>query len=233
MDAGDAIGRRIRDAVPAIEDGSGRTMLFHGSRSRLLGKIAPMSRRHCDFGRGFYMAYDPYQALRSIVGYERPRSYAVGFDPGGLKTLALEVDLEWAMLVAYGRGHMESVRGCELYRHLEAMSQERDVIVGPVATGWASLFLDDFFRGTITDRALLESLFVLDLPRQCVAVSQAACDRLCVAAEVELSRQELALLGERFAFERVSAVILAREVCRRYRREGAYFDELLGEACGR
>ena len=29
--------------------------LYHGSKSSIVGDIAPISREHCDFGKGFYM----------------------------------------------------------------------------------------------------------------------------------------------------------------------------------
>lgn len=39
-----------------IED---RVLLYHGSKSGLVGNIAPISRAQCDFGQGFYMGTDP------------------------------------------------------------------------------------------------------------------------------------------------------------------------------
>ena len=33
--------------------------LYHGSKSGICGKIAPKSRKHCDFGTGFYMGTEP------------------------------------------------------------------------------------------------------------------------------------------------------------------------------
>ncbi|MFR1077887.1 DUF3990 domain-containing protein [Enterocloster sp.] len=37
--------------------------LYHGSKSGLCGAIAPISRKHCDFGKGFYMGTDRTQPL--------------------------------------------------------------------------------------------------------------------------------------------------------------------------
>ena len=49
--------------------------LFHGSRSGIVGKIAPISRPECDFGRGFYLGTESSQPLTLIC-----RSVAEGFD---------------------------------------------------------------------------------------------------------------------------------------------------------
>lgn len=37
--------------------------LYHGSKSGIRGKIAPISRERCDFGKGFYMGTDRIQPL--------------------------------------------------------------------------------------------------------------------------------------------------------------------------
>lgn len=37
--------------------------LYHGSKSGICGAIAPISRKRCDFGKGFYMGSDRTQPL--------------------------------------------------------------------------------------------------------------------------------------------------------------------------
>lgn len=43
--------------------------LYHGSKSGIVGDIAPTSREHCDFGRGFYMGTEKTQPLTLICNY--------------------------------------------------------------------------------------------------------------------------------------------------------------------
>ena len=43
--------------------------LYHGSKSGIRGAIAPVSREHCDFGKGFYMGTDRTQSLTLICNY--------------------------------------------------------------------------------------------------------------------------------------------------------------------
>lgn len=45
--------------------------LYHGSKSGIYGKIAPISREHCDFGKGFYMGTDRTQPLTLICNSEK------------------------------------------------------------------------------------------------------------------------------------------------------------------
>lgn len=44
--------------------------LYHGSKSGIRGTIAPMSREHCDFGKGFYMGTDRTQPLTLICNQQ-------------------------------------------------------------------------------------------------------------------------------------------------------------------
>lgn len=45
------------EKVPVIEFDDIVT-LYHGSKSGINGTISPISRRYCDFGKGFYMGTD-------------------------------------------------------------------------------------------------------------------------------------------------------------------------------
>ena len=85
--------------------------LYHGSKSGIVGDIAPTSREHCDFGKGFYMGTEMAQPLTLICNYPDAKLYTVKVDLSGLKILDIEVGIDWALLVAYNRGKMDSVKG--------------------------------------------------------------------------------------------------------------------------
>ena len=57
---------KITDMAEQIVLEPGRILLYHGSKSGVKGKIAPKSRRQCDFGQGFYMGTEPSQPLTLI-----------------------------------------------------------------------------------------------------------------------------------------------------------------------
>ena len=229
VDLEDIIQKKIEKSAANISS-SDRVILYHGSKSGIKGPIAPISRERCDFGKGFYMGTEPYQPLTLISDFEKSKFYVISLDMTGLRVLNVKPDLEWAMLVAYNRGKMDEVRGTSLYEHYAAMSNGYDVVVGSIANDRMFYVLDNFFLGNITDKALVMSLSALQLGKQYVAITERACKQVKIEAEVELSQLERVFLRDLSESNRVKGVNLANEICREYRREGQFFDEILREA---
>ena len=229
VDLEDIIQKKIEKSAANISS-SDRVILYHGSKSGIKGPIAPISRERCDFGKGFYMGTEPYQPLTLISDFEKSKFYVISLDMTGLRVLNVKPDLEWAMLVAYNRGKMDEVRGTSLYEHYAAMSNGYDVVVGSIANDRMFYVLDNFFLGNITDKALVMSLSALQLGKQYVAITEKACKQVKIEAEVELSQLERVFLRDLSESNRVKGVNLANEICRDYRREGQFFDEILKEA---
>lgn len=229
VDLEDIIQKKIEKSAANISS-SDRVILYHGSKSGIKGPIAPISRERCDFGKGFYMGTEPYQPLTLISDFEKSKFYVINLDMTGLRVLNVKPDLEWAMLVAYNRGKMDEVRGTSLYEHYAAMSNGYDVVVGSIANDRMFYVLDNFFLGNITDKALVMSLSALQLGKQYVAITEKACKQVKIEAEVELSQLERVFLRDLSESNRVKGVNLANEICRDYRREGQFFDEILREA---
>ena len=229
VDLEDIIQKKIEKSAANISS-SDRVILYHGSKSGIKGPIAPISRERCDFGKGFYMVTEPYQPLTLISDFEKSKFYVISLDMTGLRVLNVKPDLEWAMLVAYNRGKMDEVRGTSLYEHYAAMSNGYDVVVGSIANDRMFYVLDNFFLGNITDKALVMSLSALQLGKQYVAITEKACKQVKIEAEVELSQLERVFLRDLSESNRVKGVNLANEICRDYRREGQFFDEILREA---
>lgn len=228
VDLEDIIQKKIEKSAANISSFD-RVILYHGSKSGIKGPIAPISRERCDFGKGFYMGTEPYQPLTLISDFEKSKFYVISLDMTGLRVLNVKPDLEWAMLVAYNRGKMDEVRGTSLYEHYAAMSNGYDVVVGSIANDRMFYVLDNFFLGNITDKALVMSLSALQLGKQYVAITEKACKQVKIEAEVELSQLERVFLRDLSESNRVKGVNLANEICRDYRREGQFFDEILRE----
>lgn len=204
-------------------------LLYHGSKSGIDGPIQPISRDRCDFGRGFYMGTEESQPLTLICNYPQPKLYTLDLELEGLSVLNLQPDLTWALVVAYNRAKMESVKDTQLYQQIQRTSTGHDVIVGPIANDRMFVVLDRFFNAEITDIALVNSLSALNLGSQYVAVTQKACDQIRIVGVRELSesdRQKLKTISEQ---NRAEGVSLAESICRKYRREGRFFDEILAE----
>ena len=228
----DMVLEKIEAASGSIELEKGRVLLYHGSKSGIEGDIAPLSRKQCDFGAGFYMGTEPSQALTLICDYESARFYMVSVATDKLKVLDVPADIEWAMLVAYHRGRMETVKGTPFYEKYQAMTEENDLVIGSIANDRMFYVIDSFFQGSLTDEALVNSLSALELGKQYVAVTQKGCDAVRIEKEIPISYLEKLFMKEVSEANRVKGTSLANDICKNYRREGLYFDEILEQATG-
>ncbi len=203
--------------------------LYHGSKSGLSGTIAPVSRERCDFGKGFYMGTERTQPLTLICNYPDAKIYTLSVDLSNLKILDVEVRLDWALLVAYNRGKMDSVKNSKMYKRFAKLSRDYDMIIGYIADDRMFVVLDRFFNGEITDVALVNSLSALNLGKQYVALTERACKNIKIVDEQKISEFDRDKLKEESEKNRSQGIALADEICRKYRREGRFFDEILEE----
>ena len=222
--------KKIEDAAKLIKLDVNRVLLYHGSKSGIEGVIEPKSRKQCDFGKGFYMGTDPSQALTLICDYEKSKFYIVSVDMNELTHIEIPANVDWAMLVAYHRGKMEKIINTPFYNKYRDMTSNKDLIIGNIANDRMFFVIDNFFVGNVTDAALVNSLSALQLGKQYVAVSQKGCDAVRIEAEVELSYLERLFIKEVAEENRSRGISLANDICKNYRREGMYFDEILDEA---
>ena len=226
----DIVLEKIENASNSIDLEQGKLLLYHGSKSGIIGNIEPKSRSKCDFGTGFYMGTEPSQVLTLICDYDKSKFYIVSVDVNELDILDIPADLEWAMIVAYHRGRMEKIKGTAFYNKYHNMANGKDMIVGSIADDRMFYVIDNFFLGNITDAALVNSLSALELGKQYVAITQKACNAVKIECEVELSYLERQFLKDIAGENRANGVSLANEICKNYRREGMFFDELLDVA---
>lgn len=203
--------------------------LYHGSKSGIRGSIAPISRERCDFGKGFYMGTERTQPLTLICNFPDARIYTLSVNLSGLKILDVEVGLDWALLVAYNRGKMESVKHTTIYNRFANLSKDCDMIIGYIANDRMFVVLDRFFNGEITDLALINSLSALKLGKQYVALTATACKKIKILEEKALTEENRAKLKQDSEANRFKGIAMADEICRRYRREGRFFDEIVTE----
>ena len=222
--------KKIAEESKAIKLEANRVLLYHGSKLGIEGAIEPKSRKQCDFGKGFYMGTDPGQALTLICDYEKSKFYIVSVNLDELANIEVPADIDWAMLVAYNRGKMEKIIGTSFYKKYRDMLLNKDLVIGSIANDRMFFVIDNFFVGNITDKALVNSLSALQLGKQYVTVSQKGCDAVRIEAEVELSYLERLFMKEVAEENRARGISIANDICKNYRREGMYFDEILDEA---
>lgn len=226
----DFIINKITDISSKVKLDSGRVLLYHGSKSGIDGSIAPLSRKQCDFGKGFYMGTEPAQALTLICDYEKSKFYIISIGTDELAHLEVPADIEWAMIVAYHRGRMEKIKGSPFYNKYRDLTADKDLIIGSIANDRMFYVIDNFFIGSITDAALVNSLSALQLGKQYVAVTQKGCDSVRIEYELPLSHLEKLVIRDIAEENRARGVSLANDICKNYRREGKFFDEILDEA---
>ena len=203
-------------------------VLYHGSKKGIVGDIAPVSRKECDFGAGFYMGTGTMQPLTLVCSEATPKFYTLSLDTTDLKILELGIDLDWAMLIAYNRREMESVSGSEIYEKYAHITDGYDLVVGYIANDRMYTELARFFRGDISDVALLNCLSALDLGKQVVAVSEKTCRQIRILKEEALTGLEQSFLEEMSSKRRKEGIRLADEITKKHRREGKFFDEIIG-----
>lgn len=201
--------------------------LYHGSKSGIHGAIAPISRRHCDFGKGFYMGTDRLQPLTLICNYPSAKMYTLSVDLSNLKILDMKAGLDWALLIAYNHGKMEFAKNSIIYNKFSALTDNCDMIIGSIANDRMFVVLDRFFNGEITDLALINSLSALKLGRQYTALTQKACKKIKILNEQVLSEDDRDKLKQQSEANRTKGIRMADEICRKYRREGRFFDEIM------
>lgn len=221
---------KIKKASDDVKLDEGRVLLYHGSKSGIIGTIEPKSRSKCDFGKGFYMGTEPGQALTLICDYDKSKFYIVSVAVNEVEILDIPANLEWAMVVAYYRGRMKKIEGTSLYNKYRDIAKGKDIIVGSIADDRMFYVIDNFFMGNITDAALVHSLSALELGKQYVAITQKACDTVKIECEVNLSYLERQVLKEAAESNRTKGISLVNEICKNYRREGVFFDEMLDAA---
>ena len=221
---------KIHAAAEEITLEEGRVLLYHGSKSGIVGDIEPKSREMCDFGRGFYMGTEPGQPLTLICDFEKSKFYIVSIDMRELNSVEIKADLDWAMLVAYHRGRMEQIKGTEFYGKYSQLDAGKDLVIGSIANDRMFYVLDNFFTGGITDMALVNSLSALKLGKQYVATTEKACAAIHIEKELALSAMERRVLQDESEANRQKGITLANGICKNYRREGKFFDEILDEA---
>ncbi len=201
--------------------------LYHGSKSEIRGAIAPKSRKRCDFGKGFYMGTNRTQPLTLICNYPNAKIYTLSVNLSGLKILDLDAGIDWALLVAYNRGKMEPVKHSAIYNRFAHFSRDCDMIIGDIANDRMFVVLDRFFNGEITDFALINSLSALKLGRQYAALTEKACNQITILNEEDLTENDRDKLKLESEANRSKGIAMAEEICRKYRRDGRFFDEIL------
>lgn len=225
----DFIIDKIKSEVASLDIPFDRIVLYHGSKSGIIGEIKPQSRSQCDFGKGFYMGSIPEQPLTLICNFIDSKFYVLSFPKKASNIMTCNDDLEWAMFIAFNRGKMNSAVGTGIYDKYSSLSNNIDVMIGNIVNDKMYQVLDDFFEETITDAALISCLSALKLGTQYVCITDKACADIKIEKEIPLSYMEKEIIKITSNKYRSEGRKLADDIYKKHRREGKYFDEILNE----
>ena len=202
---------------------------YHGSKRGLEGAIrADRGNPAADFGAGFYMGTDAHQPQTLICGGPSPVLYTLDLDPSGLKVYEFQPGLDWALFVAFCRGLIpDRFLETPFARRYREIQGGYDLIRGKIANDRIFNTVQAFFRGELTDVALVRSLQALNLGDQVCAKTAAACARVTIVDSRTLSPTECEGLQIKAENQRQTAIRETDRIRVQYRREGSYFDEIL------
>ncbi len=207
--------------------GNNTLKLYHGSKGRIKGNIKAISRKTCDFGKGFYMGTDIRQPLTLICKYNAAYMYELNINISDFKHFQFNIDLDWAFFIAYNRGLLDNYKSSNYYHYISKLCVGYDLISGYIANDKMFYVIDEFFNNNITDTALLHSLSALKLGKQYVAITQDACNKVKVINSYEVSETDKIRFGVEQDLNRKRGTELAKQFCKDYRRMGKSFDEIL------
>ena len=203
--------------------------VYHGSKRGLEGAIrADRGNPAADFGAGFYMGTDAHQPQTLICGGVSPVLYTLDLDTTGLKAYEFQPGLDWALFVAFCRGLVPAAfLETPFARRYREIRDGNDLIRGKIANDRIFNTVQAFFRNELTDAALVHALQALNLGDQVCAKTAAACARVTVVESRALSAAEREGLQVKAENQRQTAVRETDRIRVQFRREGAYFDEIL------
>lgn len=121
----------------------------------------------------------------------------------------------------------QGFRDSAIYHKFANMCKDFDMVIGYIANDRMFVVLDRFFNGEITDLALINSLSALKLGRQYVALTEKACKNIEILDVQEIAENDRAKIKRESEANRSKGISLADEICKKYRREGLFFDEIV------
>ena len=208
--------------------GKNRTILFHGAKSSIYGKLSvERSRGTNDFGNGFYCGESLEQSAMFVSGFNESSLYIYEFDKTDLSGTQFYVDREWMLTIAYFRGRLTEYEGHPRIIELIKKVEGKDYIIAPIADNRMFEIIDSFIDGEITDIQCQHCLSATNLGNQYVLKTQKAVEQLyfmrhCYLCEKEKkyylsSKQEESKIGN-------DKVKIAR---RQFRGQGEYIEDIL------
>lgn len=225
-------GIRINDLKSQLykdTETKNRKILYHGAKKTIEDKIdLKHSKNANDFGIGFYLGQNLYQAASFIAEKMNSNVYIFEFNnKQNLKIKEFDVCEEWMMIIAYYRGLL---RNYKITKKLQDYINELklyDIVIAPIADNNMYQIIDDFVGGNITNQQCISSLAASNLGKQYVFLTNRSLEYLQMKERCYLCNEERKYYRElkRQNFENGKQKV--RFAMRKYAGKGKYIDELL------
>ena len=204
---------------------------YHGSRGGIDGKIKPISRERCDFGRGFYMGTNPEQAKGLVVEDTSPIFYTVEVDFSKIppeNILYLE-NTDWLYAVLAFRKKSSEFSSLQLAKEIMDKVNSYDIVIGAIADDRMNDAVKAYTDYSLTDKGFAACLSSIDYGYQIVAKTEFACESIKILAEHELYGQEADNIREYNQRQRFKSRDVIKDMRKKYQRDGKFLNELVEE----
>lgn len=203
--------------------------LYHGSKGGIEGDIAPISRKRCDFGQGFYMGTDLMQAKSLVSGDDMPYYYYLNFKLSEIpreKILVIE-DQNWLYTVLACRHADPEFDKLEVAKNALRQLTKYDVVIGVIADDKMREAMSAFTDNALTDNGVYHCLSYVDYGLQIVAKTDYACSKIEILEEKMLKGLELQNAIDFSQVKRNECRNIVKDAKMEYSDEGRTFYSLI------
>lgn len=206
-----------------------RIILFHGAKRSIEGNVdLKHSKEGNDFGAGFYLGEDYYQAASYVSNNVNSNVYIFEYiNNKDLKIKKFDVNEEWMLAVAYYRGKLNKYKSSKKVQNIINKIEKSDIIIAPIADNNMYQIIDSFVNGEITALQCVNSLSASDLGKQYVFLSNKALKSLKMKEKCYLCNNERKYYEKIRNENNTNGREKAKYVMRKYAGKGKYIEELL------
>lgn len=205
-------------------------ILYHGSRGGLEGNITTTySRKHRDFGKGFYMGENKYQAAGLVIDDAIPVLYTVKLKLSefNFERVLLLNNQEWVYTILANRDRVPSFSALEIAKRALQKQEKADIIIGPIADDRMVEAMHNFETGTLTDQGIYYALSYVNYGNQYVAKTEFACSKIEILDEKAIFGKEADEIRDYAYRKRAEGKHVVQDAILKYRRTGLYLDEII------
>ena len=202
----------------------------HGSRTNIKGDIrVDVSGESNDFGNGFYIGENISQAGMWVGEEPRSSIYILTFNENNLVEAKFNVSVDWMLAVCYFRNLIPEYSNSKRILAIKDKVDNCDFVYAPIADNKLFEVIDAFVAEEITDLQCLYALSATHLGYQYVLKTPKAVSNLDIIDHLYFGSVEKSLYNKESDIENNTSLHKAFIAKKRYKNQGKYISELLGD----